>query len=886
MADRHKPTEARKQNRHRPGYIPPSRRNPENPDVPRPKGRPRKNEKTERKAWNGRFVAVDGEGWNGKYNLLACSAMSYDLYDAKGLSTKSCLRYLTGWGVRSGDALVGFGLSYDFENILKDIPDEDYLKLLNNEEIEYLNFKLQYIPRKFLQIKVETGKDDANGNPLYKTVFMQDVLGFFQSSFEKALEKWKIETPDIIKEGKALRGDFKNVPVSFIKEYNREELRLLVELMNALRISDREAFQAIGLKPNHTPRIWYGPGSRASNFLRQTHWTAEHPAFDGPVLESLQSDLVKYLAPTLKKVPPKEYFELENEIKLGNIYLSEIKNKYLKIIKEGELNNSEWDLFKKIRKLGGIAPSRSGAWSREYRESLPRTLKRKAGRPLDEVADVLGLSVRDLLDQIQAHTPKTLETLLQQAERESQKDPDFQHVLETLEFLKAEQATLKESLDLPTVNRLQDLLDHPFSAAFYGGRIEASAVGEFKEPLYDYDINSAYPFALSNLPAWNATDLTPVKGFDPQNRIGMYYVEWNCPPGANLYPLPYRSQTGNVFYPREGKGWYMSPEVNAALNVWGDRITVKKGYVLKFTEGYGEGITPLPDELKCTTARKISEMARIRLKAKAEGQTMEKALKLLMNSCYGKTIQQVGSHKFLNAFAASWITSTCRAIISRSVGIDSDQSTISIMTDGILTRNPLPVQLGANLGEFELAPFDHAVQFMPGVYYLHNSSTGKTESKYRGMDKGFNPLEAKKILWEKYSEEKYKNAEGKIKIKKINAYPVKLNCFVTRTLALHQPNAYGKLRYQFVPVEKEEEFSLRSKRLPGRNGYRLFKKENYHFFEAKPANPLELQFIGSMPYELNLQHDEQYDLGMDPEELLDDRHLSSLMEMDRYDLRG
>lgn len=895
--DRHKKTEARTKDRHKPGYIRPSRRNPNNPEEKRAIGRPRtktpkepkppKAKKEPKKPWNGRFVSVDGEGWNGRYNLLACSAIDYDLYSSRGLSTEACLEYLSGWQIKPGDALVGFGLSYDFENLLRDIPDDDYIKLLNNEEIKFKHFIIKnYIPRKFLEVQRILEKVDEEGKPRKKTIFLQCTLGFFQTSFIGALKKFNIEIPEIITKGKEMRGDFSSKDLPFIKEYNREELRLLNELMDKLRTAGKEAFESIGLKPNFTPRTWFGPGAWASNFLRQTHWNDEHPAFTGPVFDQLQAEIKDYL-----NLP--EFQDNDEKNELNELILEIEKNKKLIIKDKLKIINLCYpNLFDEIKSLGGIAPTLF-TWNGEYLQSIPRQLKRKKGKPLDQLADELGYTVRDLLDAIAKGGPKkTPEELRQEAQKVAYQDPEYVHLEELQHKLQKEWALLDDQIpDKENLKDIADLTEFPFAAAFYGGRIECAAVGEFnqpvRDPLRDYDINSAYPFAISNLPWWDAEDLRYVEGFDHKNRIGMYLVEWKCPPGCNFYPFPFRSKTGNVFYPREGKGWYMDPEVNAAREVWGDAVHVLHGYVLKDTDGAGDGLTKLPEHKLCTTAKKIDEMAKVRLKAKAEKLSYEKALKLVMNSVYGKLIQQVGSHKFLNPFAASWITCTCRAIISRTIGQDKENSIISIMTDGILSRKELPVNIGTNLGEFELKTFDQAIQFMPGVYFLGDTENpDKNESKYRGMGKNFNPQEAKYILWEDYYEEKIKG-NGETKLKKHGTYQTEINCFVTRNLGLHQREKFYEKRFQFVPVIKEEEFSLRSKRQPGKKGFRLYKKDKYSFFPPKDVNPMELMLNrGSRPYKLDLPAEMDYDKATTLEEMTSEEAINTLFEIDNYDLRG
>lgn len=739
-SDRHKP---RTGDRHKPRT---GDRHSENYKAKKKENRPRKD-------WNGEFISFDGEGWNGRYTVFASSKASYDLYDEEGLETATIFNYLLKREHRKGGACVGYGLSYDFENILKDIPVKDFNQLLLGEEIVFEGYTVKYIPRKMLTVSKPSGryrknKNGSRGKEYINTVVLQDTISYFQSSFENALKKWKIEIPPIISEFKAERSNFSTIAqtpegLAKIKKYNREELRLHVELMNKLREADRQAFEAIGLRPNHSPRKWYGPGASASNFLRQTNWIEEHPEFVGDTMEKFRGEVLSY-------------------------YLHDENGK----------------------------PSLKG----------------------NELADY------------------------------------------------------------------DNLKQYPFAAAFYGGRIEAAAVGTFKEPLIDYDINSAYPFAIAHLPKWEPKDLREVTGYDIQDRIGIYLVEWACPPNINFYPFPYRSRSGNVFFPRAGSGWYMSPEVSAALATYGpEYIRVKKGYVLAGTDGCGNGLKKLPEEKLCTTAKKMDLMASLRLKAKAAKESKEKSMKLILNSGYGKLIQQIGSHKFLTPLAAAWITSTCRAIISRTIGADKENNIISIMTDGILTRKELPVTLGKNLGEFERADFNYAIQFMPGVYYLENTETGEKISRYRGMDKDFNPQKAVKFLHKKAVEHKGSSTEPG---RKAGYYPIELNIFVTRQLAIHQPKKFGEKIYQFVKVKKEEEFSLSSKREPGKKGFRLQKNEEHNFFRPKSPG-LEIMTFGgysSKPYSLNLPVEKPYDEAETEEEILADNRIISAMEYDQYEL--
>jgi hypothetical protein len=96
----------------------------------------------------------------------------------------------------------------------------------------------------------------------------------------------------------------------------------------------------------------------------------------------------------------------QEELKRIEKDLIELENAENKIIKNFKLQDKKFknlkteNLFKRIRDLGKIAPTRTGAYAEEYRLSVPRSLKRKAGRPLDEIADELNLTVTELLDRL------------------------------------------------------------------------------------------------------------------------------------------------------------------------------------------------------------------------------------------------------------------------------------------------------------------------------------------------------------------------------------------------------------------------------------------------------------------------------------------------------
>lgn len=649
--------------------------------------------------WKGRFIGVDGEGWNGLYTVFAINGHD-PLVNAGGLGTMEILDYIQSCRKKTkGDnAYVGFGLGYDFENILRDLPKEDYVALCDDgsKEIVFGNYHIKYLPKKILFISWETNIPKRNGKGnLRITVAIQDVWGFFQSSFEKALSKWGIAIPEEITKGKAARNEFSEEQLPFIIRYNQMELVLLEEMMEKVKQADYEAFKRIDIPSGQWSQVWFGPGARASRFLQGTAWRQEHPPFKGEAAELLSSRIM----------------------------------------------------------------------------ALTGSLVAAA---------------------------------------------------------------------------------NPFAASFAGGRIEISYQGIYRGPVYHPDVNSAYPYAISLLPWWTENDLKHVIGLDPKRRMGMYYVKF-CFPKAAYYPLPFRHKH-NVYFPWFGEGWYMSPEVYAVLDVWPEGcLEITEGFIIEGTDQCGDALHKLPDAKLCTTARKMSEMAALRLQIKAEGGFAEKVLKLIMNSCFGKLIQQIGGHSMLNVFAASWITSVCRALIIRAIGTQNE-NILGIATDGLFSLTPLhlPLGVGPNLGQWGQEIHDEIVQYMPGIY--QTKSEDAITRKSRGFGKEFD------------FDSSYTRLRNRNKIE------IPLRIFVTRKLALAQPNKFGDKAYQFYDLKKECDFDLKAKR-----DYREQVEKHLYYSHAKAHKHPAPVWI-SDPYSLDLRDYVDYDKTTSEEELLSEKTMASIFQ--------
>lgn len=249
-------------------------------------------------------------------------------------------------------------------------------------------------------------------------------------------------------------------------------------------------------------------------------------------------------------------------------------------------------------------------------------------------------------------------------------------------------------------------LDIALPRAYFGGRFECSHTGWYPDTVYQYDIRSAYPNAMKELPCLACGFWTK----DPRSKYtsiwSIWHVKWNIP-RASWGPFPWRSHTGEISFPLHGAGWYWEPEVAAALKVFGDRITVTHGY---------QYITQC--EHKPFT--NISLLYKERQRLKEIGDKREYVLKLGLNSLYGKTAQTVGRREFSSTIWAGLTTSITRARLLYALST-KPHKVFMLATDGLFSTEKLLLPEGSDLGRWELQTHDNILVVQPGVYAVNVS---------------------------------------------------------------------------------------------------------------------------------------------------------------------
>ena len=289
-------------------------------------------------------------------------------------------------------------------------------------------------------------------------------------------------------------------------------------------------------------------------------------------------------------------------------------------------------------------------------------------------------------------------------------------------------------------------------SAFFGGRSEISQMGPIAGPIHSYDVNSAYPTAISELPEIQGARWFRARRF-VAGAWGFYRVRWNqsrlSPWG--LFPvrgalLPSGRKSISLLYPTEGVGWFHSYEVAAALEVAPDAVEIIDARLI---EPSGRPFAWIGDV--CAT----------RLKYKAEKDQRAFPLKVGANSCYGKLAQHSGSHPLQCIAYAAAVTAHTRAQLLK-LALRYGHDVLLLATDGILSRVPFPeLEIGPGLGQWEYKRYDEPAWLVQaGVYWVG----GKQRS--RGIDSRALTLEQVDEAWRA----RKTRAEIKLSIRRVLSY--------------------------------------------------------------------------------------------------------------------
>ena len=289
--------------------------------------------------------------------------------------------------------------------------------------------------------------------------------------------------------------------------------------------------------------------------------------------------------------------------------------------------------------------------------------------------------------------------------------------------------------------------------AYKGGVFATYQRGFFKQPLYDYDVNSCYPAIMIDLPDWRNGRFEFIEEKPEDYEYGWIWCDIDT-----------------EYIPYQDKEHYTIKEIYEGIGEWEMRYTAKKvtyptglRTAIITTEEYrwlrengeyvkwlGEGMGWVDEGVSSEGVRYenpfawLKEMYAKRKEEKEKGNSaMATTMKLLMNSLYGSTVQRKNGIGDLSNFCyGSYITGRAR-IQMFDVKKRNPDAILNIATDGLLSTEKLTMRVSEELGEWEYNEYTKGLVIGNGIRQLWRAD-GLFETHARGItsDRSYDLLAA------------------------------------------------------------------------------------------------------------------------------------------------
>lgn len=264
----------------------------------------------------------------------------------------------------------------------------------------------------------------------------------------------------------------------------------------------------------------------------------------------------------------------------------------------------------------------------------------------------------------------------------------------------AEKVLINNGINFPKFNSIPYDVQKLAFKSYFGGRFEMIQRGYIGKS-YLYDINSAYPAAISKIPNISDGKWIKRKSIHFDAKMGFFHVLANIPDDILIAPFPFRVN-GNIIFP---SGKFETFVTLAELQ----QIDAKFYKIL-------DGWQFVSKSQEFPYKNFIESMYQKRLKLKEEQNPLQIPFKIILNSIYGKTGQKVSKimGNLFNPVVFSFITGFTRAKMYDFVRKnDLENDVVAFATDSICTTKKLSKN-SKKLGDFS---FDGASD---DTYYLQN----------------------------------------------------------------------------------------------------------------------------------------------------------------------
>lgn len=295
--------------------------------------------------------------------------------------------------------------------------------------------------------------------------------------------------------------------------------------------------------------------------------------------------------------------------------------------------------------------------------------------------------------------------------------------------------------DIPRLYFKSKWADYAFKS-YAGGRFEVFERGHH-DKTYLYDINSAYPKYISGL-----ADLRyGIWDYSTEYIDSAYYAFVKCRyrNEKDHTPIPFKEYALRIFPKGDYGEIYLSKSEYEFLE--------RNGYAVEFIDGYFWQ----PDALIYPFEKCVNTLYAQRQQLKKEGNPLEHAIKIILNSLYGKFIQLTPHNEIttndaesetldvsddgiemyktifetgnlFNPVYAALITAGTRMQLFNA---QHGNGVLAYATDSILSDTPLNLECDNALGNWKLEDIGESIIIGSGVYIMNGEK--KHIEKFRGF---------------------------------------------------------------------------------------------------------------------------------------------------------
>jgi len=272
----------------------------------------------------------------------------------------------------------------------------------------------------------------------------------------------------------------------------------------------------------------------------------------------------------------------------------------------------------------------------------------------------------------------------------------------------AEKVLINNRINIPKFDSVPYVVQDLAYRSYFGGRFEILKRG-FIGKAFLYDINSAYPYALTKIPDITKGHWINTNKIQNDASLGFFKIQVNISDCKHIPPLPFRAKNIIIFPSGKFQTYCTLAELQACKNI---NYKILKSFQF------------IPDKEFFPFKDFVEKMYKKRLELKQNKNPLQLPIKIILNSIYGKTGERIRFKigNLFNPVIFATITGITRAQLYEFVQKhDLERHIVSFATDSLCATKLLDVD-SEKLGEFCLENNADDVYYLQNGFYRYNGT--------------------------------------------------------------------------------------------------------------------------------------------------------------------